>query len=199
MWLGAATFGVAALPLVVRFAATLDSYTTVAIIDVALVLLSLPQRVGTAILMAVVPHAARSGTAAMTISRRENLIAIVPFIVVAAIAAFTPTVGWLFDLLGRHVYAKSGEYLAMALLAGPARIMYGVVEGVLIARLDGRFLALTVLSVAVVASGAILAAAALSSALVAFTIFVGAFWVIYLVALARVGRAVQYEPVLAGG
>ncbi len=146
MLLAAATVSVAILPLIMRLAAALDSYTVVAIIDVAIVLLAVPQRVGTVILLAVVPHATRAldkGKINLTISRRENLIMIIPFALVAIIVAFTPVVGWLFDALGRPVYAESAEYLALALLAGPARILYGVVEGVLIAHGDGRFLALS--------------------------------------------------------
>jgi O-antigen/teichoic acid export membrane protein len=191
MWLGAATMGVAMLPLIIRSAAALDSYTVVAVIDVAIVLLSIPQRLGTVILMAVVPHATRAlgrGGVNLTISRRENAIMIVPFVLVAVIVAFTPIVGWLFDELGRPVYAKSASYLALALLAGPARILYGVVEGVLIAHGDGRFLALTALSITVVASGMIFAAAALGSPMVAFAVFVAALWVVYLAGLARISR-----------
>lgn len=57
-WLAAATAGIAILPLTVRFAAALDSYTVVAIVDVSLVLLSIPLRIGAVIVSAVVPHAA---------------------------------------------------------------------------------------------------------------------------------------------
>jgi O-antigen/teichoic acid export membrane protein len=191
MWLGAATVGVAMLPLVIRLAAALDSYTVVAMIDVAVVLLSIPQRVGAVILMAVVPHAVRAigrGGVKLTISRRENMIMIAPFVLVAGIVAFTPILSWLFDALGRPVYAKGAEYLALALLAGPARILYGVVEGVLIAHGEGRFLAVMALSITAVASGMIFAATALGSPMVAFAVFVAALWVIYLAGLMRISR-----------
>ncbi len=188
MWLAAATVGVAALPLVIRLAAALDSYTLVAIIDVALVLLAVPQRVGTVLVHAVVPHATRAlgkGDANLTVSLREHVWMIAPFVLAAGIVAFTPIVGWFFDLLGRPEYAQSAEYLAMALLASPARVLYGVVEGVLIAHSEGRFLALTALGIAAVASGIIFAIAALGGIPAAFAVFVAAFWMIYLVGLAR--------------
>lgn len=189
MWLGAATVGVAILPLVVRLAAVLDSYTAVAIVDVALVLLSVPLRMGTVIVSAVVPHATRAlskGFESMTISRREQLIVIIPFVVAAIVIFFSPIVGWLFDSLGRPEYAKSAVYLALALLAGPARVLYGLVEGVLVAHGEGRFLAFNSLSIAVVASGTILAAAALGNMVIAFTVFVVACWAVYACGLQRI-------------
>jgi O-antigen/teichoic acid export membrane protein len=194
LWLGAATIGVAILPLVIRWAAVLDSYTTVAIIDVSLVLLSIPQRIGTVVLFAVVPHATRAlgdERRTLTISFRETFMTTIPFALVAIIIAFTPIVGWLFDLLGRPIYAKSADYLALALLAGPARILYGVVEGVLIAHAQGRLLARNALSVTAIASVIIVATTALGDTILAFAIFTAAFWVIYLLGLIQVKRLAQ--------
>jgi O-antigen/teichoic acid export membrane protein len=191
MWLGAAAVGTAILPLVVRLAAALDSYTVVAIVDVALVLLSVPLRMGAVIVSAVVPHATRElsrGGKNMTISRREQLTVITPFVLAAIAVYFTPIVGWLFDSLGRPEYAKSAVYLALALLAGPARVLYGLVEGVLVAHGDGKFLAFNSLSIATVASGTLLAAAALGSMVVAFTVFVVACWAVYVCGLQRIKR-----------
>lgn len=191
VWLGAATVGIAILPLVVRLAAALNSYTLVAIVDVALVLLSVPQRMGSVIVAAVVPHATRAlgkGDENLAISRREHLVAIVPFVIAAGIVAFTPIITWLADLIGQPEYAKSAEYLALALLAGPARVLYGLVEGVLVAHGEGRFLAFNSLSITAVASGAILAAAVLVNMVLAFVFFVIACWAVYVCGLIRIGR-----------
>ncbi len=188
MWLGVATIGVAVMPLVMRFAAALDSYSVVAVVDVALVLLSVPQRIGTVIVQAVIPHATRAlgnSEESLTISRREHLFMVVPFLAVAAIVAFTPVVGSVFSLLGRPGYATGANYLALALLAGPARILYGLVQGILVAHGEGRFLARVSLSITVVSTAAIFAAAALGSTLVAFAFFVIACWAVYLQTLAR--------------
>jgi O-antigen/teichoic acid export membrane protein len=196
LWLAAATVGVSVLPLIIRSAAALDSYAVVAVIDVAIVLLSIPQRLGSVIVLAVIPHASRAvgdgaravgqGAISLTISLRQNLLVSAPFVVAAVIVAFTPIMGWLFDALGRPEYAKSADYFAMALLAGPARILYGLVQGMLIAHGEGRFLAITALSITTVASGIIFAAAVLGSTIAAFAVFVAAFWMIYLVGLARI-------------
>jgi O-antigen/teichoic acid export membrane protein len=189
MWLGLATAGVAVLPLIMRSAATLDSYTIVAVIDVALVLFTIPQRLGTVIVLAATPHASRElrdGRLEVMISRREHLAVIVPFVLLALLIAFTPLVGWLFGLIGRPQYAKSAVYLALVLLAGPPRILYGLVEGVLIAHGEGRYLATVATSITAIAAGAIFAAAALGSIELAFTVFVAAFWLIYLCGLRRV-------------
>jgi O-antigen/teichoic acid export membrane protein len=197
MWLGAATVGITILPLIVRLAAALDSYTVVAIVDVALVLLSVPLRMGAVIVGAVVPHATRAlnkGDKNITISRREQLIVIVPFVLAAIIVAFTPIVGWLFDSLGRPEYAKSAVYLSLALLAGPARVLYGLVEGVLVAHGEGRFLAFNSLLIAAVASGAIILAAALGSMVIAFALFVVACWAVYLCGLTRIKSLNSGEP-----
>lgn len=191
MWLGIATVGIAMLPLVMRLAAVLDSYTVVAIIDVALVLLSVPQRMGAVVVGAVVPHATRAlgeGGETLTVSRREHLLVIVPFVLLALIVAFTPLVEWMFDLLGRPAYAESANYLALALLAGPARVLYGLVEGVLVAHGEGRFLAFNALSIATLASAAILAAAAMGSIVASFAVFVASFWVLYLCGFRRIER-----------
>lgn len=189
IWLGATTVGIVILPLVVRLAAALDSYTVVAIVDVALVLLSIPLRIGSVIVGAAVPHATRAldkGDSHMVISRREQCIVIGPFALAAAIVAFTPMIEWLFDALGRSDYARSSIYLALALLAGPARVLYGLVEGVLVAHGEGRFLAFNSLSTTVVASAAIILAAALGSMVLAFTFFVFACWSVYFFGLKRV-------------
>ncbi|MGA9313735.1 MAG: hypothetical protein WBV77_03795 [Solirubrobacteraceae bacterium] len=189
MWLAVATVGVAVMPLVMRFAAAFDSYTVVAIVDVALVLLSIPQRLGTVLVQAVIPHATRAlgkGELHLTISRREHIILIAPFAIAAIAVAFTPIVGSVFDLLGRPKYGQGSGYLALALLAGPARILYGLVQGILVAHGDGRFLARNSLSVTVVASAAIFVTAALGSTIAAFAIFVVACWAVYLNGLVRV-------------
>ena len=117
--------------------------------------------------------------------------------VIAAIAvAFTPVVGTVFGLLGRPGYAKGSEYLALALLAGPARILYGLVQGILVARGEGRFLAQNSLSITLAASALIFAFAALGSTVAAFGVFVVACWAVYVVGLARIhgfGRGVEPE------
>ena len=192
MWLGAATVGIAVLPLVIRFAAAFDSYTVVAIVDVALVLFNIPNRLGSVIVAAVIPHATRAvdkGDASLKISRREHIVVILPFVLAAGVVAFTPVIGWLFDAIGRPAYGASANYLALALLAGPARILYGLVEGMLIARDEGRFMALNVLSIAAVASGAIVVATSLSSMTAAFIVFVVAFWAMYMCGIERIRRS----------
>jgi O-antigen/teichoic acid export membrane protein len=203
MLLGAATIGVAILPVIMRATAALDSYTIVAIIDVALVLFAIPQRLGTILVLAVVPHASRDlekNNGERVISGREHVVAIAPFVVAALIVALTPLVGWLFDALGRPVYARSSDYLALALLAGPARILYGVVEGVLVARGEGRFLAITAVSIATIASGLIFVTTILAGTLLAFAVFAASFWGIYLVGLMRIQRLSSLpKPLLPEG
>jgi O-antigen/teichoic acid export membrane protein len=191
VWLAAATAGLSLLPLIVRAVAAFDSYTVVAIVDVALVLFTVPQRLGTVIVLAAIPRASRAVQRQdldLTISFRAHLIAIVPFAVLAAVVAFSPLVGWAFEAIGQPDYEQSARYLALALLAGPARILYGLVESALVAHGDGRFLAGSVLSITAVAAVLMLVAAALGSVTAAFVVFVAAFWLIYLVGARRVGR-----------
>jgi O-antigen/teichoic acid export membrane protein len=189
LWLSVATTAIAAMPLVMRFAATLDSFTVVAIVDITLVFLSIPQRVGTVIVSAVVPHATRAigeKSSYLTISRREHLIMIVPFALVAVLVAATPLIGWLFDVIGRPQYGTSADYLALALLASPARILYGLVEGVLVAHGESRFLAFNALATTTLASGVIFAVTALGDTTLAFAVFALAAWTIYLVGIVRI-------------
>jgi O-antigen/teichoic acid export membrane protein len=198
IWLGVATAAVAGLPLFIRWAAALHSYTVVAVVDVALTLFAIPQRLGTLIVLAVVPHASRAvndGNMDMTISRRANYVIVLPFIIAAAIVAFTPVVGSLFRALGRPVYAVSADYLALALLAGPARILYGAVEGVLVAHGEGRYLGMTAAFIAIIASLLMVIAIELAGITMAFAVFVAAYWAIYLAGLLRAnhiaGRAIR--------
>jgi O-antigen/teichoic acid export membrane protein len=191
LWLSLAATGMALLPLVVRIAASFDSYTEVAIVDITLVLFAIPQRMGALISVAMTPHASRAiyrDNVTFRISRRDHYIAIVPFVVAAAIVAFTPLMSTLFDAIGRPEYAKSATYLALVLLAGPARLLYGVAAGILIGHGEGRFLAVTVVSVTVAASAAIFIVTALGSVTIAFAMLIPAFWTIYLLALARLNR-----------
>ncbi len=188
MWLTVATTCLAIMPFVMRFAAAFDSYAVVAVVDVALVLLSVPQRIGTVIVQAVIPHATRAlreGDVDLTISRREHLGLIGAFALAAAVVAFTPLLHDLFSLLGRSSYGKSAVYLALALLAGPARILYGVVQGILVAHGESWFLARNALMITVGASGVIFAATALGHTVIAFAVFVVAWWLVYLFGLAR--------------
>ncbi len=193
LWLTVATVGIALMPLVMRLAAALESYTVVATVDVSLVLLSLPQRVGSVIVSAVIPHASRdaaSGKIGLAISRREHVIVLLPFLFGAALVAFTPIVGQVFRAIGRPAYGESANYLALALLAGPARVLYGLVQGVLIAHGEGRFLAWNSLGITVLASVLIFTIAALGSTLAAFAVFVAACWAVHLGGIIRIRRLV---------
>jgi len=89
------------------------------------------------------------------------------------------------------VYAMSADYLALALLAGPPRILYGAVEGVLVAHGEGRYLGLTAALIAIVASILMMVAIELTGTAAAFAVFVGAYWAIYLVGLARANRLAE--------
>lgn len=200
MWLAAATVGISAMPLIMRFAAAFDSYTVVAMIDVALVLLSIPQRVGTVIVQAVIPHATRAidrGEGHLTISRREHLVMIVPFVLGAAIVGFTPLVSTVFHAIGKPGYSHAAGYFALALLAGPPRILYGLVQGILVAHGEGRFLARNSLSVTVFASLAIFAVAALGSIMSAFAVFVAACWLVYINSFLRAKQMATASTALA--
>jgi O-antigen/teichoic acid export membrane protein len=163
----------------------------VAVVDIALVLLSMPQRLGAVIVQAVIPHATRAlqtDNLNLTISRREHVLLIVPFALLAAIVAFTPIVREMFTLLGRPEYEKSAVYLALALLAGPPRILYGLVQGVLVAYGESRFLARNAWVITIVAILIMLAATALGSIIIAFTAFIAACWAIYINGMRRINR-----------
>lgn len=191
VWLGAAAVAIAILPLIMRAIAVIDSYVVVAAVDIALVLLSIPQRLGALIVQASIPHATRAlrtGDIGLTISRREHVVLIVPFVLVAALLAFTPAVAWLFTAIGRPGYAKSAPYLALALLAAPPRILYGLVEGVLAANGEGRFLASNAWLIMIAAGALMLIAAMLGSVEMAFAVFVAACWAIYIYGLRRIRR-----------
>jgi O-antigen/teichoic acid export membrane protein len=190
-WVGLATLAVSILPLVIRLAATLDSFTVVAVVDVTLLLLTVPQRMGTLIVSAVVPHVTRAlktGGVDLTLSLREHIIIVMPFVLASAIAAFTPIVEWTFDALGRPEYSTAASYLALALLAGPARMLYGLVEGVLVAHGEGRFLALNACAVAGIATITIFLTVILGDPMLAFGAFAAACWTVYLSGLRRIGR-----------
>jgi O-antigen/teichoic acid export membrane protein len=191
LWLGAAGIAIAIMPLIMRSIAVIDSYAVVAAVDIALILLSIPQRLGVVIVQAAVPHATRAldrGDGDLTISRREHLILVLSFATIAAFIAFTPAVRWVFTSFGHPGYAKSTPYLALAVLAGPARILYGLVEGTLVAHGDGRFLATNAWCITIAATMIMLTATLLGHTLVAFAVFVLASWAVYIFGLRRIHR-----------
>jgi O-antigen/teichoic acid export membrane protein len=197
VWLATATIGVAVLPLIMRSIAVTDSYDVVAMIDIALVVLTIPQRVGVVLVQAVIPHATRalgSKQGGLTISPREYFFLIAPFAVGAGLIAFTPIVNSAFDLIGKSEYGHGGDYIALVLLAGPARILYGLVQGILVAHGEGRFLAQNAWSVTVVASALMIGAMALGFTLLAFGVFVVACWMVYWIGLWKLDRL----PAFAG-
>jgi O-antigen/teichoic acid export membrane protein len=191
LWLAGAAAGIAALPLVMRLAAALDSYTQAAIVDLALVIFNIPQRAGAIVAMAVVPHASRAAMQegiAFRISRRQQALAIAPFLLLAAVFAATPAIEWLADAIGRPQYEQSARYAALVMLAGPARVLYGLTAGILIGHGRAKFLCLVVVTVLVVSSAGIIASASRGATLVAFAVFVAAIWALYLTTLSRAQR-----------
>jgi O-antigen/teichoic acid export membrane protein len=191
MWLASATVAITLLPLVMRAVAALDSYTVVAVIDVALVLLTIPQRVGAVIVQAVIPHATRAakqGGATISITWTEHLWLVIPFVMLAVVLAVTPAVTAFFDWVGKPEYGQSADYLAIAVLAAPARILYGVVQGVLVAHGEGRFIALNAWFVTGLAGLVMLALALIGGMVGAFATFSVACWVIYLSGFHRTRR-----------
>ncbi len=191
LWLAGAAAGIAALPLVMRLAAALDSYTQAAIVDLALVIFNIPQRIGAIVAMAVVPHASKAagrGKVAIRLTRPQQILAVAPFAIMAVVFAATPVIEWLADAIGRPEYEQSARYAALVMLAGPARVLYGLTAGILIGHGRARFLCLTVLTVLTAASAVIVVSASQGQTMVAFAAFVAAIWALYLVTLHRVQR-----------
>jgi O-antigen/teichoic acid export membrane protein len=191
LWLAGAAAGIAALPLVMRLAAALDSYTQAAIVDLALVIFNVPQRAGAIVAMAVVPHASRAaaeGRMALRLSRSQLALAVVPFALLAVVFAATPVIEWMADAIGRPEYKQSARYAALVMLAGPARVLYGLTAGILIGLGKARFLCLTVLTALFAASAVIVAAAAQGKTMVAFAGFVAAIWALSLITFSQAQR-----------
>jgi O-antigen/teichoic acid export membrane protein len=198
LWVALATGAVSILPLAVRLAASLDSYATVALADVALVLFSVPQRLGSIIVLAVTPHASKQlaggrGRVRLDLSARDHLVVFAPFALMAAIVWATPLMDQVFATLGKPEYAGSAPYLALALLAAGPRILYGMAEGLLVAHGAGRFLATSAAGVAGVATLLAFASVALGSPIGAFWVFAAASWATYGLALRKV-RALGRNP-----
>jgi O-antigen/teichoic acid export membrane protein len=188
LWLAGAAAGIAALPLIMRLAAALDSYTQAAIVDLALVIFNVPQRAGSIIAMAVIPHASQAAgkeRMALRLTRPQQAIAVVPFVALAIVFAATPVMEWLADAIGRPEYEQSAKYAALVMLAGPARVLYGLSTGILIGHGRARFLCLTVLTVLILSSAVIIVTASQGDTLVAFGVFVAAIWALYLVTFSR--------------
>jgi O-antigen/teichoic acid export membrane protein len=191
LWLAAAAGGLSILPLVLRSAAALDSYTQVAVVDIALLVFMIPQRIGAIVALAVIPHASRAvrrGANVLRITNRQQVLVAVPFAILALVMLVTPSLEWFFDAIGRPEYNKSTTYIALVMLAGPARVLYGIVAGVLIGHGEGRFLGLNVMAGVVIGATGIAVAALLGSTAAAIIAFVAAVWLMYLVALARFNR-----------
>jgi len=178
-WLGAGMFLTAMLPVVIRAAAALDSYATVAAVDVALTLVAMFQRLGGIVLQALLPHHARAtkfNASSPAVSLRVALLTSAPFLLLGLVASSTSAPSDLLSLVGASELTEVGPYLGLALLAAPSRLLYGVAQSRLIARDEPHFLAMNALTTTGAGAVMILALAQSGSVLAAFACFAAMSW-----------------------
>jgi len=144
-WLTATAASVTLLPVFARAAGAVFSLQVVALIDVALLVFAIAERLGTVVTAGMIPAAterAASGAVRMPSRAKKVMLAAgTAFFVV--LLAWTDAVPVLLAAFGLARYSAAEPFLLIVLLAAPARILYAVTIGAAVAEGRVRVLSLT--------------------------------------------------------
>lgn len=183
-WMTAAALAISMLLLLPRIALAIGSYKEVAFLDLALVLYTIPQRLTSALVLAVIPNAAKAQHERVRVvipSRLDAAIVASAVLVLAGALWWSDAVPRILDAIGIGGYAAAEPILLILLLALPAEVLFGINSALLQA--FGRSRDLAYMTV-----GALLFMLALTPLGIAFggtkffaALVAIAYWLLYLV------------------
>lgn len=140
VWLTLGSSYLYILGLAPRLALLHASYASVAVIDIALLMYTVPQRLVASMVTALIPLAARD-----TRATRFVVIGAVDTVALAALAIalgsllwFTDAVSGVLDAVGLSAYASSADAFVILLVAAPAEILFGYLAALLQAAGESR-------------------------------------------------------------
>lgn len=188
-WLTATAASVTLLPVVARAAGAVFSLQVVALIDVALLVFGIAERLGAVVTAGMIPaateRAARGAVWVPSPAKKVMLAAGTVFFVV--FLAWTGAVPALLAAFGLDRYAAVEPFLLVVLLAVPARILYAVTIGAAVAEGRVRVLSLTAGAVGVVTSGALFMATYVAPLAIPVVLAAG-YWALLTIADGRLGH-----------
>jgi O-antigen/teichoic acid export membrane protein len=199
LWMTAAALATSMLLLLPRIALAFGSYQEVAFFDLALILYTIPQRLTTALVLAIIPSAAQAQRERVRVAIPSRLdAAIVGFAVLglAGVLWWSNAIPQIFDAIGIDGYSAAEPLLLILLLALPAEVLFGINSALLQA--FGRSRRLAYLTVA-----ALLFMLALTPLGIAFggtkyfaSLAVVAYWLLYVASSRAFAEGdVREEPV----
>jgi hypothetical protein len=133
-WLALANLAVLLLTILPRVSLARFSYREVAIFDLALLVYTIPQRLRSSFLIALLPVAAveRKRGALMTVPGNADLLLVtVIFLALDGVLWSTHALRVLFSSVGMSAYTGAEPLLLIILLAGPAELFFGLNSGFL--------------------------------------------------------------------
>jgi O-antigen/teichoic acid export membrane protein len=181
VWLSLANVAVLLLAILPRISLAQFSYRDVAIFDLALLIYTVPQRLRSSFLLALLPIA--------TVERRQNAVIKVPngrdllfvtaiFVAIDALLWATEAPRYVLETVGMSSYVGAEPLILVILLAAPAELFFGLNSGLLQAFGESRKLFIIGLGVLVVAVALSPVMAMLGSIYLAI-ILVLAYWALH--------------------
>jgi O-antigen/teichoic acid export membrane protein len=128
-WMTSAALATSMLLLLPRIALAFGSYKEVAFFDLALVLYTIPQRLTSALVLAIIPSAAKAQRQRVRVAIPSRLdAAIVAFAVLglAGVLWWSEGIPRIFDAIGIGSYAAAEPVLLILLIALPAEVLFGI-------------------------------------------------------------------------
>lgn len=198
-WLALANFAVLLLAVLPRISLAQSSYREVALFDLALLVYTIPQRLRSSFLIALLPIAAverKRGTRMTVPGNRDLLLLTCAFLVLDGLLWSTHLVRTLLDAVGMSAYAGAEPLLLIVLLAAPAELFFGINSALLQAFGESR--KLSAISVAVLAGATVVSplTALLGPSYLA-CVLVAAYWILHFLSRHMLARNdVQEEALL---
>jgi len=204
-WLALANLAVLMLTIVPRISLAHFSYREVAVFDLALLVYTIPQRLRSSFLIALLPIAAvehKRGTRIAVPGNLDLALVTVLFLLLDGLLWATHALRFLFLAIGMHAYTGSEPLLLIILLAAPAEIFFGLNSGLLQAYGESRRLSLVSVCVLAVAVALAPLTAVLGPEYLA-CVLVGAYWTLHFASRHMLSRSQVEEqsmllPALAG-
>jgi O-antigen/teichoic acid export membrane protein len=202
VWLALANLAVLMLTIMPRASLAQSSYREVAVFDLALLVYTIPQRLRSSFLIALLPVASveRKRGTRITVPGNGDLALIAgAFLALDGLLWVTHALRFVLAHVGMSAYAGAEPLLLIILLAAPAELFFGLNSGLLQA--FGQSRRLCVVSVGVLAVSAALSplAVVLGASYLA-CILVGAYWMLHFLSRRMLSHSdVHEESILLSG
>jgi O-antigen/teichoic acid export membrane protein len=181
MWLALANLAVLMLTIVPRIALAHSSYREVALFDLALLVYTIPQRLRSSFLIALLPVASveRKRGARITVPGNVDLALVaVAFLALDGLLWATHMLRFIFVHIGMGSYTGAEPLLLIILLAGPAELFFGLNSGLLQAYGQSRRLCAVSVGVLCVSAALSLLTVSLGTWYLA-CVLAGAYWLLH--------------------